>query len=82
MASPAVEKMLAEMQQLSDAELEELAELLETERKVRETPSPTQDPLLAIIGGWADMGDATIDAFDAEIQRSRQQPGREVSLGE
>ena len=57
MASPAVEKMLVAVQHLSDNELLELAELLETERKAREIQQDASDPFMAIIGGWADMGD-------------------------
>ncbi len=82
MASPAVAKVLSEVQHLTDNELQELAELLEAERAIRETQLRASDPLMAIIGGWASMGDEEIDAFDAAIQQSRSGMGREVVLGE
>jgi hypothetical protein len=42
--------------------------------------SDEQHPLLNIIGAWADMGDATLDAFDEEITLSRSMLGRDVEL--
>jgi len=82
MASPPVEQVLNTVRQLSPDEFAELMELLETEQKAREEQHIQYDPLLAIMGAWADMGDEAIDAFDEEIRRLRAEPGREVDLGE
>jgi hypothetical protein len=82
MASPTVEQVLNTVRQLSPTEFAELMELLETEQKAREEQYIQYDPLLSVIGAWADMGDEAIDAFEEEIRRSRAEPGREVVLGE
>ena len=83
MATPAVEQVLQTARHLSPAEFDELLDLLEAEREARmdqKAQTSQTNPLLALVGAWADMGDAAIDAFDAEIERSRSEPGREVDL--
>jgi len=72
--------MLDIVRQLSPDEFAELMELLEAEQKTRETQAAQTNPLLAIVGAWADMGDDAIDAFDEEIRRLRSEPMREVNL--
>lgn len=48
---------------------------------IPEAKPPLSDPWHGIIGDWAGMGDEAIDAFLEEVRRMRDEPGRDVLLG-
>jgi len=79
MAGITVEEVFNMAKQLSSEERSQLMDLLETMPSIEHVQN---DPLLALIGAWADMGDEEIDAFEREIRRSREAPGREVNFEE